>query len=96
MWEIKDAKRELYEIDTSSYMNYSVEEADEHCHINMGPHPDGEHLDSSWLAELDKFLAGKEHHLKEHPKFINHEYEFIDKRFPTKEMAHNLITAPAK
>ena len=96
VWEIKDRKREYYEIDTSQYMNYTLEEADEHCHINTGPHPDGEHLDSTWLVELDKFLAGKENKLKEHPKYVNHQYEFIDKKFPTKEMAHDLIVAPAE
>ena len=73
-------------------MDYTIEDVQDQCHINMGPHPDGEHLDSSWLVELDKFLAGKEHRLKEHPKFINHKYEFVDKSFPTKEMAHDLIT----
>ncbi len=91
MWEMRDRKREFYEIDTSQYMSYTEEEADEHCHINMGPHPDGENLDSSWLVELDKFLAGKEHHLKEHPKYIKHTYELVDKSFPTKDQANALM-----
>ena len=95
LWEVRDRKREYYEIDTSQYMNYTLEDADEHCHINMGPQPDGENRDSSWLVELDKFLAGKENHLKEHHRYVNHEYEFIDKTFPTKDAANELIRGAA-
>ena len=91
MWEMRDRKREFYEIDTSQYMNYSVEEADQFSHENMGPQPDGEYKDSSWLVELDKFLAGKENHLKDHPKFIKHEYEFTEKSFPSADQANELI-----
>ena len=95
LWEIRDRKREYYEIDTSQYMDYSVEDVKDHCHINVGPQPDGEYRDSSWLVELDKFLNGKENDLKSHRNFVDHQYEFIDKSFPTKDQANDLISGPA-
>ena len=43
----------------------SYTEADlEHGHVAYGPQPDGLSKDSTWLEELDKFLAGKENSLK--------------------------------
>ena len=39
-YEIVDRKREFYEIDTTSYMNYNAD--DLHAHVNHGPQPDGE------------------------------------------------------
>ena len=72
-------------------MSYSEEEVEHFCHINMGPQPDGEYRDSSWLVEMDKFLDGKEHKIKEHPYYINHEYEFKDKSFPSADQANTLI-----
>lgn len=95
MWEMRDPKREFYEIDTSQYMDYTVEEVKDHCHINIGPQPDGEYRDASWLVELDKFLSGKENDLKHHRNYVDHKYEFIDKSFPTKDQANDLISGPA-
>ena len=54
-FEMVDRKREYYEIDTSQYMSYTDE--DLHSHVNHGPQPDGEHMDASWLSELDLFLS---------------------------------------
>ena len=94
-WEIRDRYREFYEIDTSQYMAYTNEDLQhEHRHANHSPHPDGEHLDSSWLNELDKFLSGQPNHLKEHGKYVNYDYEMLDKSFPSSEAAQSLIDSP--
>jgi len=91
-WEIRDRKREFYEIDDSQYMDYSEDDlADIHRHANHGPQPDGEAKDMSYLVELDKFLDGKENDLLNHPKFLNYPYEFKDKSYPSLEAAKNLI-----
>ena len=87
-FEITDRKREYYEIDTSEYMNYTDE--DLHSHVNHGPQPDGEHKDSSWLVELDLFLANKPNQLKQHHNFMDYKFDFKDKSFPSIEMAADL------
>ena len=89
-FSITDRKREFYEIDTSQYMGYDEHDLP-HGHVNHGPQPDGEALDSTWLTELDNFLNNREHHLKEHRFFHDYEYQFIDKSFPSAEMAADLI-----
>lgn len=53
-------------------------------------------MDSSWLNELDRFLRGEENNLKGHKSFINYNYEYIDKSFPTVEAAHNVIAGPVQ
>jgi hypothetical protein len=53
-------------------------------------------MDSSWLGELDKFLRGEDNKLKEHKNFVNYQYEYIDKSFPTSEKAQELMQAPLK
>jgi len=93
---ITDRKREYFDIDTSEYMNYSFKDLGHDVHVNHGPQPDGEAMDSSWLSELDKFLKGEENKLKEHKNFVNYQYEYIDKSFPTPEKAHDLMYAPFK
>lgn len=93
-FEIEDRKREYFEIDTSQYMNYTYEDLGHDYHTNHGPQPDGEALDSSWLSELDKFLRGEENHLKEHKNYINYNYEYLDKSYPTVEAAHDLLHKP--
>jgi len=90
MFDITDRKREYYEIDTSQYMDYTNEDHAD-AHTSFGPMPDGEQQDASWLTEMDKFLNGKPNNLKAHSKFVNYEYQFVDKSFPTQEMAGNLI-----
>ena len=56
LFEIKDRLREYYEIDDSQYMAYTEEDLKhEHMHANHGPQPDGYVLDSSYLAEMEKF-----------------------------------------
>jgi hypothetical protein len=89
-FEMSDRKREYYEIDTSQFMNYTDE--DLHSHVNHGPQPDGEHMDSSWLHELDLFLANKPNGLKQHHKYMDYNFEFKDKSFPSVEMAADLTT----
>ena len=92
-WEIRDRKREFYQIDDSQYMAQSEEEAcaNIHRHANHGPQPEGEALDATYLKELDAFLDGKPNHLKDHARFLNYEYEFKDKSYPTLEQAKDLI-----
>lgn len=87
-FEMTDRKREYYEIDTSQYMSYTDE--DLHSHVNHGPQPDGEHKDSSWLVQLDLFLANKPNELKQHRRFMDYKFEFKDKSFPSVEMASDL------
>lgn len=89
LYEISDRKREYYEIDTSQYMNDMCE--DVHSHVNHGPQPDGEQMDSSWLSELDAFLANKPNNLKKHHKYMDYNFEFKDKSFPSVEQAADLI-----
>lgn len=56
-FEITDRTREFYQIDDSQYMNYTMEDLKhQHMHVNHGPQPDGSVLDSTYLAEVDKFL----------------------------------------
>ena len=55
-------------------MSYTEEDLTDHRHVAYGPQPDGLSKDSTWLEELDKFLAGKENSLKSHPRFLNYEY----------------------
>jgi len=77
-------------------MNYSYKDLGHDHHVNHGPQPDGEAMDSSWLSELDKFLRGEDNKLKEHKNFVNYQYEYIDKSFPTSEKAQELMQAPLK
>ena len=93
---INDRKREYFEIDTSEYMSYGHKDLGHDVHVNHGPQPDGEAMDSSWLGELDKFLRGEENKLKEHKNFVNYDYDFMDKSFPTSEKVHDLMHAPLK
>jgi len=91
-WEIRDRKREYYQIDDTQYMDYTEEDLkDVHRHANHGPQPDGEAKDASYLTELNAFLDGKENHLKDHPRFLNFNYEFIDKSYPSADQAKDLI-----
>ena len=91
-WELRDRKREYYQIDDSQYMSYSEDDlGDVHRHANHGPQPDGEAKDASCLTELNAFLDGKPNHLKDHPRFLNFNYEFIDKSYPSQEDAKSLI-----
>ena len=52
---------------------------------------EGESLDSSWLVEVDKFLRGEENHLKDHKRYLNYDFEFIDKSFPTADKVKDLM-----
>ncbi len=91
-WEIRDRKREYYLIDDSQYMDYIEDDLKHmHMHSNHGPQPDGEAKDASYLREVDAFLDGKANHLKEHPRFLNYNYTFKDKSYPTLEQAKDLI-----
>lgn len=94
-FDISDRKREYFYIDTSQYMNYTNEELGHTHHVNHGPQPEGEALDSTWLVEMDKFLRGEPNHFKDHKYFAgNYNYEYIDKSYPTVEAAHELFTKP--
>lgn len=93
-FEITDRKREYFDIDTSEYMSYGYKDLGHEYHVNHGPQPDGEAMDSSWLSELDKFLRGEENTLREHKQFLNYNYEYLDKSFPTPDKAKDLMHAP--
>lgn len=51
-------------------------------------------MDSTWLSELDKYLNCEENKLKEHKVFVNYQYDWLDKSFPSVEAAHDLLSAP--
>lgn len=53
-------------------------------------------MDSSWLSELGKFLKGEDNKLKEHKSFVNYNFEYMDKSYPTVEKAHDLFHSQAK
>lgn len=93
-FDITDRKREYFDIDTSQYMSYSYNDLGHDYHVNHGPQPDGEAMDSTWLAELDKFLRCEDNKLKEHKNFVNYSYEYLDKSFPTTDKVHELMAAP--
>ena len=73
-------------------MNYDNKCLGDQYHSNHGPQPEGEAMDSSYLAEVDKFLRGEEHHLKDHKKYLNYPYEFMDKSFPTAEAVREMMS----
>ena len=74
-------------------MNYSFDDLKhEHMHANHGPQPEGEVMDQSYLSELDKFLNNEPNHLTEHPKFLKYPFEYLDKSYPSREDAENLIS----
>merc|ERR550514_70043 len=83
--EIQDPKKQYFYIDTSQYMNYTNADLSDQYHVHHGPQPEGDALDSSWLSEVDKFLKGEDNSLKQHKKFYDYNYEFIDKSFPSAE-----------
>mmetsp|Transcript_35995 Transcript_35995/g.26739 ORF Transcript_35995/g.26739 Transcript_35995/m.26739 type:complete len:170 (+) Transcript_35995:191-700(+) len=91
MFEIKDRKREFFEIDTSQYMNYDFQDLGHEYHAHHGPQPDGEAKDSTWLVEMDKFLKGEHNHFKEHRNFINYDFKYKNKDYPSVQDAHNLF-----
>lgn len=95
IFDIKDEKRQWFELDTSQYMNYTFEDLDHHHHnVNHGPQPDGEVHDSSWFVELDKYLKGEENKLKEHPKYRDYNFDYTDKfEWPSVDKVHDVFYA---
>ena len=91
LWEIKDEKKAYFYIDTSQYMNVTNAELSDEYHANHGPQPEGDALNSSYLSEVDAFLRGEENNLKGHKRYLDYEFEFIDKSFPTAEKATDLM-----
>lgn len=83
LFEISDRKREYFYIDTTQYMNYTNEDLGHDYHANHGPQPEGEALDNTWLVEMDKFLRGEPNKFKEHKNFVNYQYEYLDKGYPS-------------
>jgi len=88
---IVDEKKSYFYIDTSEYMSYSNADLSDEYHVHHGPQPEGDSLDSSWLSEVDKFLKGEENQLKQHHKFYDYNFEFIDKSFPSAEKVSELM-----
>lgn len=64
---------------------------DIHRHANHGPQPDIEARDASYLTELDAFLDNRPNHLKEHKRFLNYNFQYVDKSYPSLEAAKDLI-----
>ena len=95
LFDIKDEKREWFELDTSQYMNYDFEDLDHHHHnVNHGPQPDGEVFDSTWFTEYNKLLKGEPNKLKEHPKYRDYEFSFTNKyQWPTTESVNDVFHA---
>ena len=90
LFAINDDKKKYFYIDTSEYANYSNATLGDEHHCNHGPQ--SEPMDASWLTEVDKFLAGEENHLKDHPKFLSkYTYTFKDKSFPSQDAAADLM-----
>merc|ERR1712070_36262 len=84
LFHIHDKKKEYFYIDTSQYMNYTVDDLTDEHHCHHGPQPEGVSLDSSWLVEVDKFL-------KDDKRFYNYGFELKDKSFPSAEAAADLM-----
>lgn len=91
LFEIDDDKRKYFYIDTSQYMNYTNEDLSDEHHVHHGPQPEGDNMDSSYLAEMDKFLRGEENNFRGHKKFYDYPFEFKDKSFPTAEKVADLM-----
>lgn len=91
-FEIVDPKKSYFYIDTSEYMNYSNKTLGDQYHASHGPQPEGEAMDSSYLVEVDKFLRGEENHLKDHKKFYNYPFEYVDKSFPTADAVKDMMS----
>ena len=90
LFAIQDDKKKYFYIDTSEYANISNADLGDDLHCNHGPQ--SEPMDASWLIEVDKFLAGEENHMKDHPRYLSkYPYSFKDKSFPTEEAATNLM-----
>ena len=89
--DIEDRKREYFQIDDREYTSYSHDDLDHTMHAHHGPQPDTEVHNSTWLIEMDKFLQGKENNLKQHRRYVDYPFEFIDKSYPTEKMAHDLF-----
>ena len=90
-FDIKDPKKEYFYIDTSEYMNYSNGTLGDEYHCSHGPQPEGEAMDSSYLIEVDKFLKGEPNHLKDHTRFLNYPYTFVDKSFPSADAVKEMM-----
>ena len=43
------------------------------------------------MAEMDKFLRGEENSLKEHKRYLNYDFNLMDKGFPTADAASSLM-----
>ena len=94
MFDIKDEKREWFNIDTSDYLNYNFDDL-HHAHAHHGPQPDDMVLNNSWLVEMDKYLKGEPNKLKEHKNYLNYNFTYSDNgKWPTEEDIVNTFTKP--
>mmetsp|Transcript_8325 Transcript_8325/g.7373 ORF Transcript_8325/g.7373 Transcript_8325/m.7373 type:complete len:260 (+) Transcript_8325:18-797(+) len=95
IFDIKDEKREWFELDTSQYMDYTFDDLDHHHHnINHGPQPDGDVLNASWFTEWNKMLKGEPNNLKDNPKYRDYDYQYSDSyNWPTAESVHDVFHA---
>lgn len=49
---------------------------------------------SSWTVEVDKFLRGEPNHLKDHPEYLDYDFAYKDKSFPTPEKVSEMFSKP--
>ena len=91
MFDITDEKREYFYIDTSQAMNYTHEDLEDMHSANNGPQPDDVVLNASWYAEVDKFLRGEPNNLRGHEKYLDYDFKFVDKSFPTAEAVTSVM-----
>ena len=95
LFDIRDEKREWFDIDTSDYLKYSFDDL-HHAHAHHGPQPDDMVLNNSWLVEMDKYLRGEENNFKSHPKYLQYNFEFTDKgKWPSEEEITQVFSAPS-
>ena len=71
-------------------MAYTHEDLSDIYQVHQGNQPDGSVANSSYMVEVDKFLAGKENHLTHHGKYMIGA-DLIDKSFPTPDQARDVM-----
>ena len=98
MFKIRDITREWFDIDDSEYMNYTNEDVDDMFSRykqdipNYSPIPNEMYHSNSWLIEVNNYLKGIPHKLKEHPLYIKAKPKFKPYKMPTSKEVHDMLT----
>ena len=94
LFEIRDEKREWFNIDTSQYMNYTFDDIHGY-HAHHGPQPDDMVMNQTWNIELDKYMRGEESNVKSHPFWNDYKYTYTDEgTWPKVDDIEKVFTAP--